>query len=103
MEAKAEQRHDDEAATSPSAKSQLRNQGETLGRDLRELGHLTKEAAQETLRDTRQSASELYDQGRRKAGDLEAQVAEYVKEKPVQSVLIAAGVGLLLGALLSRR
>ena len=44
-----------------------------------------------------------YDQGLRKAQDVEKAVETYIRDKPVQSLLIAAGVGLVLGALWGRR
>jgi ElaB/YqjD/DUF883 family membrane-anchored ribosome-binding protein len=78
------------------ASDQLREKASTVRDDLRDLGRLTREAAQEKLADARQA-------GREKAAELEDRVESYVREKPLQSLLIAGGVGLLLGFLLRRR
>ena len=71
MEAKRQPDGSDVTAT-----QKLRSQTETVREDLRELGRITKDVAQEKLGVTR-----------------------YVREKPVKSILIAGGVGLLVGAL----
>jgi ElaB/YqjD/DUF883 family membrane-anchored ribosome-binding protein len=44
-----------------------------------------------------------YDEALRRAREVADATDEYVRENPWQSVGIAAGVGLLLGLLLSRR
>jgi ElaB/YqjD/DUF883 family membrane-anchored ribosome-binding protein len=61
-----------------------------------------KDRAQELYDQGLQQANELYEQGRARFQDIEQSLEEYVREKPVQSVLIAAGVGLALGLLLRR-
>ena len=50
----------------------------------------------------RDQASEYYEQGRQRAQEWEQGLEQYVQEKPVQSLLIAAGVGMLLGLLWKR-
>jgi ElaB/YqjD/DUF883 family membrane-anchored ribosome-binding protein len=49
------------------------------------------------------SAHQLYDRGRERVGELRDSVDVYIKERPMRSVLIAAGVGLCLGLILARR
>ena len=44
-----------------------------------------------------------YDQGLRKVQDVEKAVETYIREKPVQSLLMAAGAGVVLGMLWARR
>ncbi|TDI34329.1 MAG: DUF883 domain-containing protein [Acidobacteria bacterium] len=94
--------------------SPLRQQTDTIKEDIRELGNMAREVAQEKLDDARQAAAdavetgrqratELYGQGREKAEELEEQVVDYVRKKPIKSMLIAGGVGLLLGMVLSSR
>jgi len=87
----------------PSAGQQLREQTATVKEDLRELGRLTREASQEKLRQARDAASAYIEKGRQKAGEVEESVVRYVREKPVKSLLIAAGAGALLGFLVARR
>ena len=98
----------------PTATDRFRAQSGAVKDEVRELGRVTREAAQEKLNEARQVAEEayqqgrqkaehLYDQSKRKAGDVEDQLVDYIREKPLKSLAIAAGVGLLLGAFFSKR
>ncbi len=87
MEAKAQPDGSDLTAS-----QKLRSQTETVREDLRELGRVTKDVAQEKLGVARKEVREYEDQ-----------LLNYVRERPVKSLLIAGGVGLALGILLSRR
>ena len=51
----------------------------------------------------RQSAREYLDKGKEKAMELEEGFEGMVQEHPIRSILIAAGVGALIGALICRR
>jgi ElaB/YqjD/DUF883 family membrane-anchored ribosome-binding protein len=90
-------------ATEPRATDQLRAQTGAVKEDLGKLGRLAKDAAREKLGDARETATEYYQHGRRRAGEVEAQLVDYVRTKPLKSVLIAAGIGALIGILASRR
>lgn len=79
-----------------SAREQLREQASAVKEDLRKLGRITREAAKDV-------AGEYADEGKKKYEDLEDRAVTYIREKPLQSVLIAAGAGLLLGYLFSSR
>lgn len=61
-----------------------------------------KEKAQQYLQQGRESASEYLHEGADKAKEFEQQVEQYIRQKPIQSVLMAVGVGVVLGALLKR-
>jgi len=74
----------------------LRDQAATIGNDLRELGHITQESVRET-------ASGLVDEGRKRVLDVSKSVNRYVGQQPVKSLALAAGAGMVLGYLLSRR
>jgi len=87
----------------PSTAEQLRSQTEAVREDLGQLGRLAKQAAKEKLEEAREVAADYYDQGRKKADELETQLADYVRARPLKSVLIAAGIGALFGILISRR
>ena len=102
------------APTSSEGVSPLRQQTDTIKEDIRELGNMARDAAQEKLDEARQAAAdavetgrqratEIYGQGREKAEEIEEQVVDYVRKKPVQSMLVAGGIGLLLGVVLSSR
>jgi ElaB/YqjD/DUF883 family membrane-anchored ribosome-binding protein len=104
-----------EADVNPTATTdELRQQARAVKEDLRGLGRAAKDVAQEKLAGAKQKASDALDTGKQKtagyyqrskerASAVGDQVENYIREKPLKSVLIAAGVGLGLGVLLSRR
>jgi ElaB/YqjD/DUF883 family membrane-anchored ribosome-binding protein len=61
-----------------------------------------KDKAQEYMETGRDKAQEYYDLSKAKAQEWESDVEQYIREKPLQSVLIAAGVGAIFGLLLRR-
>jgi len=75
-----------------TATGQLKEQAGVVGQDVRELGRITKEVVGET-----------YEAGRQKAKDWEKSLESQIQHNPMKSVLIAAGVGLVLGVLIGRR
>ena len=100
--------------SSGASTAELRQQTETIKEDIRKLGNIARDVAQDKLDEARQAATEAVESGRQKAsdmleksrdkaGDVEDQMVEYVRNKPIKTVLIAGGIGLLLGAFLSRR
>jgi ElaB/YqjD/DUF883 family membrane-anchored ribosome-binding protein len=86
VEAKAE------SGSETTPRERLRSQTETVREDLRELGKITKDVANEQLEVARKEVKQMEDH-----------LLTYVREKPVKSLLIAGGVGLVLGVLLARR
>lgn len=85
------------------AMEEFREQAATTRDDVRDLGSKAKAAAQEKLQETRERASAAYKSGRQKASSLAEDMVGQVREKPVRSMLIAAGAGLALGFLFTRR
>jgi ElaB/YqjD/DUF883 family membrane-anchored ribosome-binding protein len=59
--------------------------------------------AEESLRQAQTRLTALEDEALQRAKEVADATEEYVRENPWQSVGIAAGVGLLVGLLLSRR
>jgi ElaB/YqjD/DUF883 family membrane-anchored ribosome-binding protein len=59
--------------------------------------------AEETIRKARASLNSMEDSALRRAKELAGQADDYVRENPWQAVGVAAGIGLLLGVMLSRR
>jgi ElaB/YqjD/DUF883 family membrane-anchored ribosome-binding protein len=72
------------------------------GEHLREVGHLAKDAAQAGMRRLRSTAKATLDQGWDKVKGLEESVEGRVRQYPIRSVLVAAGVGFLCSLLLRR-
>lgn len=60
------------------------------------------ERARETYGEVSSNAQRSYERARSEAGNLSREVSLYVRDNPAKSVLIAAGVGFLLG-LIARR
>jgi ElaB/YqjD/DUF883 family membrane-anchored ribosome-binding protein len=77
--------------SSDDAAEKAQREIEDLRRQLKELASKYGPAAQSALQDMKKTVQE-------NMGDIERQI----REKPVQATLIAAGVGFLLGALISR-
>ena len=75
----------------------LRRQAREVSKDLQELGGAASDAAQEKLGQVSENASEYYEQGRDKVHDVVCTFEQFVRQQPFKSVLIAAGVGWLLG------
>ena len=71
--------------------------------NLRQIGDHIQGVAQDNYEQIEDRAAGYYEAGRDKAQEWEDDVLQYIKDKPLQSVLIAAGVGLLLGRFWSRR
>ncbi len=71
--------------------------------DLQEMGETVKDAAQEKLGQMGERASAYCEQGREKAHGVACACEQYLRERPLQSVLMAAGIGWLLGRFGKRR
>jgi ElaB/YqjD/DUF883 family membrane-anchored ribosome-binding protein len=69
---------------------------ENVAGRLQNIGAQVKDAAQERYAQMRDKTSEFYHQGRDKAVEWERSLENYVREQPMKSVLIAAGIGCLL-------
>jgi ElaB/YqjD/DUF883 family membrane-anchored ribosome-binding protein len=74
-----------------------------------EKGSQIKEGAQEAMQQVgtsvsqlAESSSQLLDRSRETIGQLEEGLEDRIRSKPLQSVLIAAGVGVLLGLIWKR-
>ena len=80
----------------------LGEQAQQAGQNLRDLGGQVRDAARDKYTQLSDQAQDYYDQGRQKAHEWEEGIESYIQEKPLQSVLIAAGVGVLLGLLWKR-
>ncbi|MFO1462322.1 MAG: DUF883 C-terminal domain-containing protein [bacterium] len=83
--------------------AEFREKVSTIGHDMQELGKVTKDLAGDTVGMIRDNAAEYYQQGVQKAQNLEKTLETKIKENPLQALLIAAGVGFVLGAIWKRR
>ena len=81
---------------------QIRETASQVGEGIREVGSQVRDVATDKYNELRDQAQQYYEEGRQRAIEWERGLEEYVQEKPIQSLLIAAGVGLLLGLLWKR-
>lgn len=81
----------------------LGKQAKEVAEDLQEMGGTVKDAAQEKLGQVGEKASEYYEQGREKAHGVACACEQFVRERPLGTVLVAAGIGWLLGRFWKRR
>src|SRR3954465_3471690 len=92
----------DQAGASASGTANLRETAGQVGENLRNLGSQARDTATQQYEQLRQQAGDYYEQGRQRAQEMEQNLEQYVQEKPIQALLMAAGVGLLLGILWKR-
>lgn len=86
-----------------TATDDLKAKAVELSEDLRAMGSQVGEVAREQYEHVRGRALDFVKQGQKKARDWEAGMEEYIQERPVKSLLIAAGVGMLIGMFWRRR
>jgi ElaB/YqjD/DUF883 family membrane-anchored ribosome-binding protein len=77
--------------------------GSNIGQDVQDIIESKRQLAEDTYNKVKDSASDYYDQGMHKAARLEKNFEKKVRENPIKSLAIAAGAGLVLGAILGRR
>ena len=78
-------------------------QAKEVSEDLKEMADIVRNAAQEKIGQVSENAAEYVEQGRDKVHDVAGACEQYVRERPLRSILIAAGIGLLLGRFWTRR
>jgi ElaB/YqjD/DUF883 family membrane-anchored ribosome-binding protein len=65
-------------------------------KDFREMGSELSDRAREKFQHLREGASDFYEASLRKSNQWRQELEEYIREYPMRSVLIAAGVGLVV-------
>lgn len=93
----------DSSQQTPSATERLFEQKKVVQDDVRELGDLAREAAAEKLGEARRQTEEYVEAKKERLHEMEDDLVEAVRRKPIKSVLVAAGVGALFGMLFLRR
>ena len=78
-------------------------QARNIAHDVADFGGTMKDVAQEKLADLRSAANDAYEQGRAQARNASAHAERWIIRQPFKSVLIALGVGLVVGRLWPRR
>jgi ElaB/YqjD/DUF883 family membrane-anchored ribosome-binding protein len=75
----------------------------TVPRAHQKVGRTVRDTAHETIEQLRAGAADCAREGQDKVQQVERSFAQYVREQPLQSILIAAAVGLVLGRFWLRR
>lgn len=92
-----------EVHTPTHERDELRKQIEQLAADLKELKGAAQRTAARKLSDVSRATGEYVEGRKERARELEDQLVTAIQEAPLKALLIAGGVGLILGAIWSRR
>ena len=96
-----------QASAAESTTDRLREKVSEAVQSVQDMGNTAKGFAQEKLEEVRESVGEsvghYYEQGRAKAKEIEHTLESMVRQQPVKALMIAVGVGLILGGLMIRR
>ena len=85
------------------AAGDVREAARQVKENLRDIGTQVRDTATQQYDQLREQAGDYYEQGRQRALEMEESLEQYVQEKPIQALLIAAGIGAVLGWLWKRR
>lgn len=83
--------------------AQFRDKSSEIGKDVQDLGKITNNLFNDAANVAQANVNELYTHGKARANQLSHDVGNKINEKPLLSLLVAAGVGLVIGALFNRR
>jgi ElaB/YqjD/DUF883 family membrane-anchored ribosome-binding protein len=90
-----------------SSMEAMRHRAQDMGAQIRdkvqETSAQVRDKAQDLGSQAKEKASEYYAQGRESLAELNHTLEAQIRERPLQSLLIAGGMGLLLGLLWRRR
>jgi ElaB/YqjD/DUF883 family membrane-anchored ribosome-binding protein len=85
------------------AKDAMKETAGDLLESARKVGVHAREVVQDHWDDVRTTAADYVEQGRDKARQMGKQVEGRIQESPMKSLLIALGVGFLVGLFMKRR
>jgi uncharacterized protein YjbJ (UPF0337 family) len=72
---------------------------DSIGGAAREIGGRAQQTVGDSIGDTKTAAAGLYNQAAGKAQQQAAQLGDVIKDQPLVAVLIALGIGYMLGRL----
>ncbi len=79
-----------------------REKGREIRDTVQQMGSTAKDMAQAGWESARDTAADYLDKGREKATELEETLEIQIRSRPIRSILIAAGIGFLVGMVLKR-
>ncbi len=83
--------------------TEFQKKASEIGHDVKDLGRISGDLATDTAHIAEERVSEYYKEGVKRAKGLEGNLETEIKKNPLRSLLIATGVGLLVGTLWRRR
>jgi ElaB/YqjD/DUF883 family membrane-anchored ribosome-binding protein len=86
-----------------TASSRIGKQAMKVKKDLEQMGGTAKDIAEDQLEQVGEIASKYYEQGRDKVHGVACACEQFIRERPLRSVLVAVGIGWLLGGIWKRR
>ena len=86
-----------------TTRDRLGKQATKVKKDLEQIGGTAKDIAEDQLEQVGEIVSESYEQGRDKVHGVACACEQFIRERPLRSVLMAAGIGWLLGRVWKRR
>ena len=78
-------------------KANLNEVGSGLASDFERLGKATKDIASDSLHAVTDELGGIYKQGKKKVMQTKGQLENRIRSHPVQTLLIAAGAGFIIG------
>ncbi len=81
----------------------LREKTSDIKSNLQDMGTAAKQMAQEQFEGARDTMAAYYEQGRERAMELEQSLESRIRERPIGSILVATGLGFLVGLLWMRK
>jgi ElaB/YqjD/DUF883 family membrane-anchored ribosome-binding protein len=80
----------------------VKEQAQAVGEEIRELGRRSKDVAMEEFGAIRERGEDVVEGAKQRANHLGRALGDSVRERPLQSMLWAAGAGLVIGFLVRR-
>jgi ElaB/YqjD/DUF883 family membrane-anchored ribosome-binding protein len=98
--------HEMQKTDTPMVDAPGHDKPQTLGAQMQHVGTQVKETMQDVgtqVKETMQAAgTQAYEQGRESLQDLNRTIEAQIRERPLQALLVAGGIGALLGLLWRR-
>ena len=98
--------HEMQKTDTPMVDTSGHDKSQTLGVQMQHVGTQVKETMQDVgtqVKETMQAAgTQAYEQGRESLQDLNRTIEAQIRERPLQALLVAGGIGALLGLLWRR-
>lgn len=82
---------------------QVMDKTHDIGVSLHDIATIVRDAVEDKFREVVKGARAAGEKGRDSAIEARDEIAAYVGDRPIKSVLVAASIGFALGALLRRR